>query len=145
MDGAALIAEHGMLLQSAKGPIPNLAELVVGAPVRGSWWSHPRHDEIFRVLNEAADSPDVVRLRLVRDKVTLVHRRLWPALVRLQGALGPVARLAAVEESHTESGAHRSHRVPFPDWVPADVLAAGSSLTDDAAWAMLPACLHPRV
>jgi len=143
VDGAALIAEHGMLLQSAKGPIPNLPELVVGAPVRGSWWSHPRHDEIFRVLNEAAASPDVVRLRLVRDKVTLVHRRLWPALVRLHGSLGPPSRLAAVEEEHTESGAHRAHRIPFPDWVPDDVAAAAASLTDDEAWSLLPACLRP--
>jgi dGTP triphosphohydrolase len=42
-----------------------------------------QHDEIFRVLNEATASDDVIRLRLVKGKLALVHRRLWPALVRL--------------------------------------------------------------
>src|SRR5688572_22456374 len=121
-----------MLLQSARGPIPSLAALVVGADIKGSWWSHPRHDEIFRVLNEAAASPDVVRLRLVRDKVTLVHRRLWSALVRLADDLGP-DRLAAIEEEHTAGGAHRAQRTPFPDWVPADVVAAAAHLPAAAA------------
>jgi hypothetical protein len=33
------------------------------------------------------------------------------------------ARLAAVSESHTPSGKHETTSVPFPDWVPRDVLA----------------------
>ena len=53
MNGADLVEEHGMLLQAARGPIPNLPTLVVGEPITGSWWGHPDHDEIFRVLNEA--------------------------------------------------------------------------------------------
>ena len=141
MDGATLVTEHGMLLQSAKGPIPSLPAMVVGSAIRGSWWSHPRHDEIFRVLNEAAASPDVVRLRLVGGKVTLVHRRLWPALVRVADELGP-DRLASVEEEHTTGGTHRTHRIPFPDWVPAEVMAAARALTPTAAWSALPACLR---
>ena len=34
MNGAELVMQHGMLLQSARGPIPNLAELVAGEPIR---------------------------------------------------------------------------------------------------------------
>ena len=34
----AALEEHGVLLESAKGPVPNVAELVVGAPITGSWW-----------------------------------------------------------------------------------------------------------
>lgn len=133
-----------MLLQSARGPIPNLPELVVGAPITGSWWGHPDHDEIFRVLNEAAGSPDVVRLRLVRDKVTLVHQRLWPALARLAPELGP-RRLTAHVEEHTASGAHRRREVPFPEWLPADAARKGAELgSDEEAWALLPDCLRPR-
>ena len=30
-----------MLLQSAKGPVPNVADLVAGEPIKGSWWGHP--------------------------------------------------------------------------------------------------------
>jgi hypothetical protein len=142
VNGAELVEEHGMLLQAATGPIPNLPSLVVGEPVKGSWWGHPEHDEIFRVLNEAADSSDVVRLKLVDGKVTLVHRRLWPALVRLADELGP-DRLAAIEEEHTASGAHRSTVVSFPSWVPSDVLAVAGTLSRAEAVAELPECARP--
>jgi hypothetical protein len=135
------MATHGMLLQSARGPIPNLAELVVGGPIRGSWWAHPEHDEIFRVLNEADASEDVVRMRLVKGKVTLVHRRLWPALVRLEAHFG-AQRLTVIEEEHTSSGAHRRTEIPFPDWVPPDVVGAAAALTDQQALAQLPDCLR---
>src|SRR4051794_2330166 len=30
-----------MVLQSARGPVPNLAECVAGEPIRGSWRGHP--------------------------------------------------------------------------------------------------------
>lgn len=139
----AVLREHGMLLASAKGPIPNVAELVVGEPIRGSWWAHPRGHEIFAVLNELADSPDVVRLRLVRDKITLVHRRLWPALVRLADEI-PAAALAAIEEEHTASGAHRKVEIPFPDWVPPEVIGEAADLTVDEAREQLPAAVRER-
>jgi hypothetical protein len=138
---AALI-EHGMLLQSARGPLPNVAELVAGEPIRGSWWGHPAAPAIFDALNVLAESPDVVRTRLVKGKVTLIHRRLWPALVRVAERFPP-ERLAAIHEEHTASGAHRKHEQAFPGWVPADVLAAARDLSEDDAVALLPTCLHP--
>jgi hypothetical protein len=76
VDVVALLVEQGMLLESARGPIPNVAELVAGEPISGSWWAHPESHTIFAAVNELADSPDVVRLRLVNGKITLVHRRL---------------------------------------------------------------------
>lgn len=139
---AALIA-HGMLLASARGPLPNVAELVAGEPIRGSWWGHPESHAIFDALNVLADSPDVVRTRLVGGKVTLIHRRLWPALVRVADRLPP-ERLAAIHEEHTTSGAHRVHEQPFPEWVPSDVLRAARDLSVDDAFAELPAFLRPR-
>ena len=90
-----------------------------------------------------ADSPDVVRLRLVNGKVTLVHRRVWPALVRVSDRIPP-ARLASVHEEHTETGAHRKIETPFPDWVPAEAVEAASALTEAEAFALLPECLRPR-
>jgi hypothetical protein len=140
VNGADLVEEHGMLLQAAQGPIPSLPALVVGEPIAGSWWGHPEHDEIFRVLNEATSSDQVVRLKLVDGKVTLVHRRLWPALVRLSDQLG-VARLAAMEQEHTSSGSHRSTSTPFPDWVPEDVVREAATLRYEDAIAQLPNCL----
>ena len=141
VDVAALLVERGMLLESARGPIPNVAELVAGEPIRGSWWAHPDSHAIFAAINELADSPDVVRLRLVKGKITLVHRRVWPALARVSDRFPP-ASLASVTEEHTPSGAHRKVETPFPEWVPAAAIAAAESLTDAQALAELPECLR---
>jgi hypothetical protein len=135
--GAALVEEHGVLLQSAKGPVPNLADLVAGERIRGSWWSHPRSHDIFDAVNEARDSDDVVALRLVRGKVTLVHRRLWPALVRIADRYAASA-LAALHEEHLPNGRHKTTRTPFPEWVPEDVERAAKCLSVDDAEALLP-------
>ncbi len=143
MDPVELVREHGLLLESAKGSGPSLAELIAGEPITGSWWSHPHSHAIFDAITRCRDSPDVVALRLVRGKITLVHRRLWPALVRLADEL-PESSLAAVEEAHTASGAHRAREVPFPDWVPEHVRSAGGRLSVEEAEAQLPVGVPPR-
>ncbi len=79
-------------------------------------------------------------MRLVNGKVTLVHRRLWPALVRVADRFTP-RQLAVLHEEHTASGAHRVDEQPFPDWVPADVIDAAARLSHDEAFAQLPVCL----
>jgi hypothetical protein len=135
------LVEQGMLLESARGPLPNVAEMVAGEPIRGSWWGHPASHAIFDALNSLAASPDVVRTRLVNGKVTLVHRRLWPSLARVADRFPP-ERVAAIREEHTSSGAHRVRAEPFPDWVPRDVLEAAETLSADDALAQLPACLR---
>ena len=135
------IREQGLVLQSARGPVPNLAEYVAGEPIHGSWWGHPSGHEIFAVLTHVMNSPDVIATRLVNGKVTLVHRRLWPALVRVAGRF-PEERLAAVDEMHTASGAHRTIEIPFPEWVPPEEMAAAGLLSVDDALAQLPACLR---
>ena len=71
---------HGLLLLTDR-KLPSVASLVAGSPVRGSWWGHPRGREIFRAACSLAAHPDVLGVRLVSRKVTLVHRKLWPALV----------------------------------------------------------------
>jgi hypothetical protein len=141
VDPMAVLAEHGVLLESARGPLPNVAEMVAGELIRGSWWGHPRGNAIFDAINRLADSPDVVRTRLVNRKVTLVHRRVWPALVRVADRFPP-EHLAAIREEHTSTGAHRVHEQAFPDWVPNDVRTAGKRLSVTEALAQLPACLR---
>ncbi len=76
-------------------------------------------------------------MRLVRGRLTLVHRDLWPVLVRLADRV-----LAAVHEEHTERGSHRSAEIPFPDWVPEDVRAAAAGLTAADALARFPQSIH---
>jgi len=137
----AVLVEQGMLLESAKGPVPNVAELVAGGPIRGSWWGHPASHDIYRTLTEVAASPDVVRLRLIDRKVTLVHRRVWPALARVSASF-PAAALTALTQEHTTSGAHRTLEQAYPSWLPDGVETAAERYADDEAWAELPACLR---
>jgi hypothetical protein len=141
MDALGWVREEGIVLQSARGPVPNLAEFVAGEPIRGSWWGHKAGHKIFAVLAEVTASPDVVATRLVNGKVTLVHRRLWPALVRVADRFAP-ARLARIDEEHTETGAHQTRETPFPDWVPAAEQAAAKNLSVEEALALLPPCVR---
>src|SRR5215471_9885799 len=107
------VKRHGIVLQAARGPVPSLAEAIAGGPIRGSWWGHPKGGEIFRASSEVAESEDVLVCRIGGGKVTFVHRRLWPALVRLSRRF-PKARLARVRQEHTPSGAHHNRRLAFP-------------------------------
>jgi hypothetical protein len=70
--------------------------------------------------------------RLVDGKITYIHRRLWPALVRLAGRFSK-HRLAAVKETHTPAGKHKLLITPFPKWVPKEVLRAAQKLTEKEA------------
>jgi hypothetical protein len=140
VDVMATLIDEGVLLESARGPLPNVAELVAGEPIKGSWWGHARGHQIYAELNALDDSPDVVRMRLVNGKVTLVHRRVWPALVRAADRFTP-RQLAVLHEEHTPGGAHRVVEVPFPEWVPEDVATSAALLPLDEALAQLPGCL----
>jgi hypothetical protein len=55
---------------------------------------------MYRVFGAVCDSSQVLVCRLVGGKVTFVHRRLWPALVRLGSRLSKRG-LAAVQDEHT--------------------------------------------
>ena len=62
---------------------PSLTALVAGGPIRGSWWGHPAGRRIFQVASALEDRGEVLFVPLLSAKVTLVHRRLWPALASL--------------------------------------------------------------
>jgi hypothetical protein len=76
----ASLAENGLLLKQDK-ELSSVVGLVTGESLRTSWWSHPKGRLIFAVLSELAEHPDVLSTKLLRKKDTLVHRRLWPALL----------------------------------------------------------------
>jgi hypothetical protein len=105
-----------------------LAEAIAGGPIQGSWWAHAKGNEIYAVADAISDSDDVLVCKLVDGKITYVHRRLWPALVKL-AARFPRERLAKVWNEHTEGGAHRSQSTDFPKWVPRDVAQAAKALS----------------
>ena len=128
----AFVEEHGVVLESGTGPVPALAEAIAGGKLRGSWWGHPRGREIFRATRAVRDSDDILVCRLIDRKITYVHRRLWPALVRVSPGIER-NRLAATREEHTPSGAHRLATVPFPRWVPDEVHTAAEDMSDAKA------------
>jgi hypothetical protein len=131
-EALAFVERHGVVLASARGPVPSLAEAIAGGPIRGSWWAHPRGRRIFAILGAVADSPDILACRAVGGKVTFVHRRLWPALVRVAVRFAP-QRVSRVREEHTPSGRHATREVTFPAWVPRDVAKRAKALDEEQA------------
>ena len=135
-EALAFVEEHGVVLQAARGSVPSLAEAVAGERIRGSWWGHPKGRDIYGAAQAVCASPDVLVCRLVEGKITYVHRRLWPALVKLASRFSR-AQLAKVWDEHTPGGAHRSRRMPFPAWVPASVARQAERLPLPTAEALL--------
>ena len=139
-EAIAFIRKNGVVIESGRGPVPSLAEAVVGGPIRGSWWSHSQGKDIFRVTRAIRDSEQILVCRLVSGKITFVHRRLWPALVGAASHFQP-AQLARLSEEHTATGRHVVKTIRFPAWVPAAVLARGRKLTESAALEILGTCI----
>jgi hypothetical protein len=132
----AFVRRHGIVLETARGSVPSLAEAIAGAPIRGGWWSHRKGREIFGLTRGLRDSKDVLVCRLVGGKITFVHRRLWPALARLTRRF-PRANLAALTEIHTAQGRHVLRLIPFVRWVPAEVKRRARALSEAEAVAAL--------
>ncbi len=124
----AFVRKHGVVLEAGRGPVASFADAVAGRAIRGSWWGHPKGREIFALTRAVRDSKDVCVCRIVGGKITYVHRRLWPALVRIAPRL-PQRRLAMIHEVHTATGRHALQESPFPDWVPARVQMQAQKLT----------------
>jgi hypothetical protein len=134
----SFVEKHGIVLASARGPVPSIAEKVAGEPIVGSWWAHPKGKAIFAALSEVDDSDDVRCFKLVDGKVTFVHRRAWPALVRLaRGGVVPTERAASVQQEHLPTGEHRNFTTPFPDWVDDATARAADKLTVEQARSLL--------
>jgi hypothetical protein len=145
MQGKQAIAwmkKCGIAVESARASVPSFAHVVAGAPIRGSWWVHPKGREIFLLSRVIRRSPDVLVCRLVDAKITYVHRRIWPALVLLAGRFSK-QRLSALNEVHTSAGKHKLLVTPFPDWVPNEVLRAARKLTEKEAASQLAVVLSP--
>ena len=142
-DALVFIEAHGVVLVAGKGPVPRLVEVIVGEPIKGSWWGHPASHRIFAVLQAVEESGELLVCRLVEGKVTLVHRRLWPALARLERRFTR-QQLAQIHQEHTASGKHANRVVEFPAWVPESVLAASRRMSDEEAEQILAPALAAR-
>jgi hypothetical protein len=63
--------------------IPSLVGEIVGGPIRGSWWGHPKAAVIFNIAQVLDHSPEVLVAKLLAGRVSFIHRALWPALYRV--------------------------------------------------------------
>jgi len=76
------LTQHGLLLlQDAQ--LPSVVGLIVGEPIKGSWWGHPSGSTIFAIASELGDDPDVISTKLISGKVTFVERNLWSQIVSI--------------------------------------------------------------
>ena len=137
----AFVAQHGVVLVAGKGPVPRLVEAILGEPIHGSWWAHPASHGIFAVLAKLGESPDLLTCRLIDENITVVHRRLWPALVRLERRFTR-QQLAQIHQEHTPSGKHLNRLVAFPVWVPQKVLQEAAQMSAGEAERALGAVLE---
>ena len=131
-DAVAFVATNGLVLEAARGPVPNLVEEIAGEPVHGSWWAHPLSHTIFAAIQSVRDDSDVLVCRLVNGKVTYVHRRLWPALSRLAPELGE-RHTAVIREVHTQTGAHHVEEMSFAESISLAAMEASQQLTREEA------------
>jgi hypothetical protein len=128
----AFVKLNGVVLEAGRGPVPSLAATIAGEAIRGSWWKHSKANNIFQCSRAIRHSSEVLVCRLVGGKITYVHRRLWPALVRLADQFGP-ERLGAIREIHTASGKHKLEVTPYPKWISSDEITAAAKLTAEEA------------
>jgi hypothetical protein len=128
----AFVQLHGVVLESANGPVPSLVQAILGVKIKGNWWAHPRGMEIFQLTRAVRASDQILVCLLIADKVTLVHQRIWPALIRCAEHFRP-DQISQIIEEHTSSGNHISRSIPFPEWVPPHIAIQASSLAEEIA------------
>ena len=137
----AWVQECGIAVESARAKVPSLVQVIVGEPVSGSWWAHRKGNEILRISRSIRGSPDVLVCRLVDGKITYVHRRLWPAVVRLAHRFSK-DNLAAVKEVHTPTSKHKLVITPYPKWVPREIVRVAQKVTEKEAASQLAVLLQ---
>ena len=126
----AFVEKHGIVCESAgHARIPSLAAAIAGGPISGNWWSHPRSKEIFAITRAVRDSAHILVCRVVDGKISFVHRRIWPALVRAEKHF-PRRNLVRVHEVHSASGRHVLDETPFPDWVTEKTMTAAKRMSE---------------
>jgi hypothetical protein len=114
------LEREGLLLVQDKVR-PSVTTLLAGEPISGSWWAHPLAHPIYDALQVAYD--DAVRVKLVAGKVTLVHRRCWPALVAVGKArarwqteeLDPALAALVARAGRFREPVELTELAPFPD------------------------------
>ena len=64
-EAVSFVSRSGVVLESARGHGPSIAETIVGEPIRGSWWSHPRGREIYAITRALRETPEILVCTLI--------------------------------------------------------------------------------
>ena len=72
----------GILLQH-DAVLPSFTGIALGESIRGSWWAHPRANDLYDLLQAFRREAGGLSLKLVNGKLTFVAERLWPAVAVL--------------------------------------------------------------
>jgi hypothetical protein len=128
----SLVEKTGVALESGRGPVPNLVDAIAGAPVTGPWWEHPQGKLMTELLRSVRQSPDVLVCKLVQNRATLVHRRLWPALVRLAPVKGAKI-LDRIRDEPQPDGTVKETLLPYPAWVTLQIKEAARAMSEQEA------------
>jgi len=113
------ILNYGFMLESDP-KLPSVCSLITGAPLHGSWWSHPLAQTIFQVNEKLEDHPDVLNTKLVSGKVTFVYRSLWSEIVAIGTSKEPwqMKGLSASEKTLLKTvekaGAIQTNKIDWP-------------------------------
>lgn len=128
----SFVEKTGVALESGRGPVPNLVDALASHPLPGSWDAHPQAKLIQAMLRAVRESADVLVCKLVLGRITFVHRRLWPALVRLAPVRGAKI-LDRIEDVSQPDGKVKTTVLPYPAWVTLQIREAARALSEQEA------------
>lgn len=128
----SLVEKAGVLLESGRGPVQALADVIAGAPIANEWRDHPEATLIAGILRAVRASPDVLVCKLVQGRPTFVHRRLWTALVRLAPVKGAHILDRLLDEPQPD-GTLKTRAQPYPAWVTLQIKEAARALSEPEA------------
>jgi hypothetical protein len=69
------------LLIEAHPVLPSVAALIIDESVGDAWREHADREAVDAVLTRLAEHEDVLGVPLISERVTWIHRQLWPALL----------------------------------------------------------------
>jgi hypothetical protein len=84
----ATLERQGLLLE-ADAELPSIATIIAGEPIKGSWWGHKMGTVIFNTCENLCDRDDILRIKLIKGKVTYIHLRLWSEISAVATAKSP--------------------------------------------------------
>ncbi|OLS19918.1 MAG: hypothetical protein HeimC2_39440 [Candidatus Heimdallarchaeota archaeon LC_2] len=82
-EALAFIRDQKIVTLSMTKTFPSLINEIVDEPIEGSWWGHPKGNEIWIISEGVKDSVDILTTKMLYGKVTFIYKSLWPSLYKI--------------------------------------------------------------